>query len=70
MDQALRERRLELPAMTGSSHDGEVINAARAANKLLKQHKISTWSGQLTDRQEPVFAKIMLKVRRLRGETP
>jgi hypothetical protein len=41
MDAAVRERLVKLIAMTGSSHDGEVINAARAADSLLKQHKLS-----------------------------
>lgn len=42
MDAALRERLTKLIAMVGSDHDGEVINAVRAADRLLRQHKL-TW---------------------------
>jgi hypothetical protein len=150
MDTASRERLMKLIAMVGSDHDGEVVNAARAADKLLRQNK-TTWhdllapnghnrplvavlqrelvaarrenqllrtqlatqpspfaqSGEnhavqaqwaldlhytdgialrtfeleflesiaarpwpLTERQQPVFIRIMLKVRRLSGRTP
>jgi hypothetical protein len=40
MDAALREWLMKLIAMVGSDHDGEFINAARAADRLLRQHKL------------------------------
>jgi hypothetical protein len=42
MDTVLRERLMMVIAMVGSDHDGEFVNAARAADKLLRQRKL-TW---------------------------
>jgi hypothetical protein len=44
---AQRTRLIRLLGMTGSSHDGEVLNAARAAAKYLKEIGM-TWEEALT----------------------
>jgi hypothetical protein len=38
--------------MTGSTHDGEALNAIRAANRLLREHKL-TWRDALEPEPEP-----------------
>lgn len=46
--QAVRDRLARLLGMVGSAHDGEALNAARLADKLLRQTG-ATWFEILTD---------------------
>ena len=43
----VRERIIQLMGMTGSFHDGEVLNAVRLARKLVLENKL-TWRGLLS----------------------
>jgi len=41
MNQALREQLAKRLGMVGSDHDGEALNATRAADKLIKKNKLN-----------------------------
>jgi hypothetical protein len=47
MKQALCEQLAKRLGMVGSDHDGEALNAARAADKLIKEHNL-TWAEALS----------------------
>jgi hypothetical protein len=48
VSQAIRDRLARLLGMVGSTHDGEALNAARLADKLVRQMGVS-WSEILAD---------------------
>jgi hypothetical protein len=59
MNAALRERLMKLIAMVGSDHDGEVINAARAADRLLRRHKRSWHDFLSTNRSDVALVTVL-----------
>lgn len=52
LDQQDRERLSRLLGMFGSTYDGEVLNAARAAEKLIR-NRGETWESVIVQKQEP-----------------
>jgi hypothetical protein len=52
VDQATAARLVKLLGMMGSDHDGEVINAAKAAHRLLQSRGL-TWSDVVTVESAP-----------------
>jgi len=49
-----RDRLIKLLGMTGSDADGEVVNAARLANRLLRERQ-ETWEAALTPKPIVVY---------------